>query len=119
MKDGFGVFAGGALMVVCCLLPLVLIGAGSAGIAGILAWIGGLNPILILAAVGGGGILAYHVVRRARGSTDRREGLPGDAPSALLRKEERERAGILTRSSSQQGGQGPERIPVTRRHLPE
>ncbi|MEE9267599.1 MAG: hypothetical protein V3V86_12815 [Gammaproteobacteria bacterium] len=74
MKEIFGVFAAGALMVVCCLLPLVLIGAGSAGIAGILAWFGGLNPILILAAVGGGGILAYHVVRRAKGSLDRREG---------------------------------------------
>ncbi len=116
MKETFGVFAAGALMVVCCVLPLVLIGAGSAGI---LAWFGGLNPILVLAAVGGGGVLAYHVVRRARGSADRREGLPGDAPSAVLRKEERERAGILTRSSSQRSGQGPERIPVTGRHLPE
>ncbi len=116
MKENFGVFAAGALMVVCCVLPLVLIGAGSAGI---LAWFGGLNPILVLAAVGGGGILAYHVVRRARGSADRREGLPGDAPSAVLRKEERERAGILTRSSSQRSGQGPQRIPVTGRHLPE
>jgi hypothetical protein len=84
-------------MVVCCVLPLVLIGAGSAGI---LAWFGGLNPILVLAAVGGGGILAYHLVRRARGSASQREGFPGDASSALLRKE---------------GG----RIPVTRRHLPE
>ncbi len=101
MREIFGVFAAGALMVVCCLLPLVLIGAGSAGI---LAWFGGLNPILVLAAVGGGGILAYHVVRRAKGSADRREGLPGDAPSALLRKE---------------GGQGPRRIPVIKRHLPE
>ncbi len=116
MKENFGVFAAGALMVVCCLLPLVLIGAGSAGI---LAWFGGLNPILVLAAVGGGGILAYYVVRRARGSADRREGRPGDAPSAVLRKEERERAGILTRSSSQRSGQGPQRIPVTGRHLPE
>ena len=89
MKEIFGVFAAGALMVVCCLLPLVLIGAGSAGIAGILAWFGGLNPILVLAALGGGGILAYHVVRRARGSADRREGVPGGAPSAVLRKEER------------------------------
>ncbi len=119
MKENFGVFAAGALMVVCCVLPLVLIGAGSAGIAGILAWFGGLNPILVLAAVGGGGILAYHLVRRAKGSADRREGLPGDAPSAVLRKEERERAGILTRSSSQRSGQGPQRIPVTGRHLPE
>ncbi len=116
MKENFGVFAAGALMVVCCVLPLVLIGAGSAGI---LAWFGGLNPILVLAAVGGGGILAYHVVRRARGSADRREGLPGDAPSAVLRKEERERAGILTRSSSQRSGQGPQRNPVTGRYLPE
>ena len=91
MKENFGVFAAGALMVVCCALPLVLIGAGSAGIAGILAWFGGLDPIPVLAAVGGGGILAYHVVRRARGSADRREGLPGDAPSAGLRKEERRR----------------------------
>ena len=119
MKETFGVFAAGALMVVCCLLPLVLIGAGSAGIAGILAWFGGLDPIPVLAVLGGGGILAYHVVRRARGPADRRDGLPGDAPSVLLRQEERERAGVLTRSSSQQGGQGPERIPVTRRHLPE
>ncbi len=101
MKENFGVFAAGALMVVCCVLPLVLIGAGSAGI---LAWFGGLNPILVLAAVGGGGILAYHVVRSARGSADRREGFPGDAPSAQLQKE---------------GGQGPQRIPVTGRHLPE
>jgi len=116
MKENFGVFAAGALMVVCCVLPLVLIGAGSAGI---LTWFGGLNPILVLAAVGGGGILAYHVVRRARGSADRREGLPGDAPSAVLRKEERERAGILTRSSSQRSGQGPQRNPVTGRYLPE
>ena len=116
MKENFGVFAAGALMVVCCVLPLVLIGAGSAGI---LAWFGGLNPILVLAAVGGGGILAYHVVRRARGSADRREGLPGDAPSAVLRKEERERAGILTRSGSQRSGQGPQRNPVTGRYLPE
>ena len=119
MKEKFGVFAGVALMVGCCLLPLVLIGAGSAGIAGILAWFGGLDPILVLAALGGGGILAYHVVRRARGSADRLERLPGDAPSAVLRKEEKERAGVLTRSSSLQGGQGPERIPVTRKHLPE
>ena len=37
MKEIFGVFAAGALMVVCCLLPIVLIGAGSAGIASILA----------------------------------------------------------------------------------
>lgn len=96
MKEIFGVFAAGALMVVCCVLPLVLVGAGSAGI---LAWLGGVNPILVLAAVGGGGVLAYHLVRRARGSADRREGLPGDAPSALFRKE---------------GGQGPRRIPVTR-----
>ncbi len=116
MKEIFGVFAAGALMVVCCLLPFVLKGAGSASI---LAWFGGLNPILVLAAVGGGGILGYHVVRRARGSADRREGLPGDAPSAVLRKEERERAGILTRSNSLRGGQGPERIPVIRRYLPE
>lgn len=65
MKEMFGVIAGVALMVGCCLLPLVLIGAGSAGIAGILAWFGGLNPILVLAALGGGGILAYHVFRRA------------------------------------------------------
>ncbi len=101
MKEIFGVFAAGALMVVCCVLPLVLVGAGSAGI---LAWFGGLNPILVLAAVGGGGVLAYHLVRRARGSANQREGIPGDAPSALLRKE---------------GGQGPWRIPVTRRHLPE
>ena len=101
MKENFGVFAAGALMVVCCVLPLVLIGAGSAGI---LAWLGGLNPILVLAAVGGGGVLAYHLVRRARGSANQREGIPGDAPSALLRKE---------------GGQGPWRIPVTRRHFPE
>jgi len=101
MKEIFGVFAAGALMVVCCVLPLVLVGAGSAGI---LAWLGGLNPILVLAAVGGGGVLAYHLVRRARGSANQREGIPGDAPSALLRKE---------------GGQGPWRIPVTRRHLPE
>ena len=101
MKEIFGVFAAGALMVVCCVLPLVLVGAGSAGI---LAWLGGVNPILVLAAVGGGGVLAYHVVRRARGSANQREGIPGDAPSALLRKE---------------GGQGPRRIPVTRRHLPE
>ncbi len=116
MKENFGVFAAGALMVVCCVLPLVLIGAGSAGI---LAWFGGLSPILVLAVLGGGGILAYHVVRRARGSADRREGLPGDVPSAVLRKEEREQAGILTRSSSQRSGQGPQRIPVTGRHLPE
>ncbi len=101
MKEFFGVFAAGALMVVCCVLPLVLVGAGSAGI---LAWLGGVNPILVLAAVGGGGVLAYHVVRRARGSDNQREGIPGDAPSALLRKE---------------GGQGPWRIPVTRRHFPE
>ncbi len=101
MKEIFGVFAAGALMVVCCVLPLVLVGAGSAGI---LAWFGGVNPILVLAAVGGGGVLAYHLVRRARGSANQREGIPGDAPSALLRKE---------------GGQGPWRIPVTRRHLPE
>ncbi len=101
MKEIFGVFAAGALMVVCCVLPLVLVGAGSAGI---LAWLGGLNPILVLAAVGGGGVLAYHLVRRARGSANQREGIPGDAPSALLRKE---------------GGKGPWRIPVTRRHLPE
>ncbi len=101
MKEIFGVFAAGALMAVCCLLPLVLVGVGSAGI---LAWFGGLNPILVLAAVGGGGILAYHVVRRTRGSADRREGLPGDAPSALLRKD---------------GGQGPRRIPVTGRQLLE
>ncbi len=104
MKEIFGVIAAGALMVVCCTLPLILAGAGSAGIAGILAWFGGLDPILVLAAVGGGGILAYHVVRRTRGSADRREGLPGDAPSALLRRV---------------GGQGPRRIPVTRRHLAE
>ena len=116
MKENFGVFAAGALMVVCCVLPLVLIGAGSAGI---LAWFGGLNPILVLAAFGGGGILAYHLVRRARGSADRRQGLSGDAPSAVLRNEERERAVILTRSSSQCSGQGPQRIPVTGRHLPE
>ncbi len=101
MKEIFGVFAAGTLMVVCCVLPLVLVGAGSAGI---LAWLGGVNPILVLAAVGGGGVLAYHVVRRTRGSANQREGIPGDAPSALLRKE---------------GGQGPRRIPVTRRHLPE
>ncbi len=119
MKETFGVFAAGALMVVCCLLPFVIIGAGSAGIAGILAWFGGLNPIPILAVLGGSGILAYHVVRRAKGSADRREGLPGDAPSAVLRKEERERAGILTRSSSQRSGQGPQRNPVTGRYLPE
>ena len=87
MKEIFGVIAAGALMVVCCALPLILVGAGSAGIAGILAWFGGLDPILVLAAVGGGGILAYHVVRRARVSAGRREGLPDDAPSALLRKE--------------------------------
>ncbi len=104
MKEIFGGLAAVALMVVCCALPLVLVGAGSAGIAGILAWLGGLNPILVLAAVGGGGVLAYHVVRRARGSANQREGIPGDAPSALLRKE---------------GGQGPWRIPVTRRHFPE
>ncbi len=97
MKETFGGLAAVALMVVCCALPLVLVGAGSAGI---LAWFGGLNPILVLAAVGGGGILAYHLVRRARGSTGWRERLPGGVPSALLRKE---------------GG----RIPVTRRHLPE
>ncbi len=101
MKEKFGVIAAGALMVVCCVLPLVLIGAGSAGI---LAWFGGLSPILVLAVLGGGGILAYHVVRRARVSAGRREGLPGDAPSALLRRV---------------GGQGPRRIPVTRRHLAE
>lgn len=101
MKEIFGVFAAGALMVVCCVLPLVLVGAGSAGI---LAWLGGLNPILVLAAVGGGGVLAYHVVRRTRGSANQREGIPGDAPSALLRKE---------------GRQGPTRIPVTGKHLPE
>ncbi len=111
MKENFGVFAAGALMVVCCVLPLVLIGAGSAGI---LAWFGGLSPILVLAVLGGGGILAYHLVRSARGSADRREGLPADALSAVLRKEER--AGILTRSSSQRSGQGPQRIPVTGRH---
>ncbi len=119
MKEKLGVFAAGALMVVCCLLPIVLIGAGSAGIAGILAWFGGLKPILVLAVLGGGGILAYHLVRRTKGSADRREGLPGDAPSAVLRKEERERAGILTRSSSQRSGQGPQRNPVTGRYLPE
>ncbi len=101
MKEFFGVFAAGALMVVCCVLPFVLIGAGSAGI---LAWLGGVNPILVLAAVGGGGVLAYHVVRRTRGSANQREGIPGDAPSALLRRV---------------GGQGPRRIPVTRRHLAE
>ncbi len=104
MKEIFGVFAAGALMVVCCALPLILVGAGSAGIAGILAWFGGLNPILVLAVLGGGGFLAYHVVRRARDSDGRREGLPGDAPSAVLRK---------------QGAQGPRRMPVTRRHFPE
>ncbi len=64
MKENFGVFAAGALMVVCCVLPLVLIGAGSAGI---LAWFGGLSPILVLAVLGGGGILAYHVARRRGG----------------------------------------------------
>ncbi len=101
MKEKFGVFTAGALMVVCCALPLVLVGAGSAGI---LAWFGGLSPILVLAVLGGGGILAYHVVRHAKGSADRREGLPGDAPSALLRKE---------------SGQWPQRIQVTGRHLPE
>ncbi len=80
MKEIFGVFTAGALMVVCCLLPLVLIGAGSVGIAGVLAWFGGLYPILFLTALGGGGILGYHVVRRAGGSANRREGRPGDAP---------------------------------------
>jgi hypothetical protein len=100
MKEIFGGLAAVALMIGCCLLPLVLIGAGSAGIAGILAWFGGLNPILVLAVLGSGGFLAYHAVRRARGSAGRREGLPGDAPTAMVRKE---------------GG----RIPVTRRHLPE
>ena len=119
MKETFGVFGAVALMVGCCLLPLVLIGAGSAGIAGILAWFGGLNPVLVLAALGGGGILAYHVVRRPRGPADRREGLPGDVPSALRRQEERERAGVLTRPSSQRGGPRPEGKPVARRHLPE
>ena len=37
MKEIFGMIAGFALMVGCCLLPLVLLGAGSASIAGILA----------------------------------------------------------------------------------
>ena len=116
MKEIFGGLAAVALMVVCCALPLVLVGAGSAGI---LAWFSGLNLFLVLAAVVGGGILAYHVARRARSSADRREGLPGDAPSALHRKEKRKWAGNLTRSSLQQRGQGPERKQVPRRHFAE
>lgn len=70
---------GTAAMVVCCLLPVLIVGGGAAGI---LAWIGGLNPSLILAAVGVGGVVAYYVVRRGRKTADRRERLPGAAPPA-------------------------------------
>lgn len=119
MKDVFGVIAGGALMVVCCLLPFILVGAGSATIAGILAWIGDLDPILVLAVVGGGGILAYHVVRRARVVGDRRSGLPRAAPAAAPRKEDKAREGFRAPPDPQQGGPEPERKSVTRRFFQE
>lgn len=54
---------GGALMVLCCLLPLLVVGGGAMGL---LAWIGGLDPALILGAVGVGGVLVYLVVRRKK-----------------------------------------------------
>ena len=66
-------------MVVCCVLPVLIVGGGAAGI---LAWIGGLNTSLILAAVGVGGVVAYYVVRRGRKTADRHEGLSGAVPPA-------------------------------------
>ena len=71
--------AGTAAMVVCCLVPVLIVGGGAAGL---LAWIGGLNPSLILAAVGVGGVVAYYVVRRGRKTANRSEGLPRAAPLA-------------------------------------
>ena len=72
MKEIFGVIAGVALMVGCCLLPLVLLGAGSASIAGILAWIGGLDPLLGIGAVIA--VLLVIGVIRLRKGDDRRRG---------------------------------------------
>ncbi len=79
MDNPNGLLAVAGLMVVCCLLPVIVLGGGAAGI---FAWIGGLNPFLILAAVAGGGVLAYHILRRARVAGDRRETLPGSSPTA-------------------------------------
>ncbi len=73
------VLAGAGLMVVCCLLPVILLGGGAAGM---FAWIGGLDRVLILAAVVGGGALAYYVIRRAKVAADRRQRLAVSAPAA-------------------------------------
>ncbi len=69
MKEIFGVIAGVALMVGCCLL---LLGAGSASIAGILAWIGGLDPLLAIGAVIAV-LLVIGVIRLRKGDDRRRE----------------------------------------------
>ena len=43
-NDLWAPIGGGVLMVVCCGLPLVFVGGGAAGI---LAWLGGLDPLAI------------------------------------------------------------------------
>ncbi len=83
MDNPNGLLAAAGLMVVCCLLPVIVVGGGAAGI---FAWIGGLNPFLILAAVAGGGVLAYHIFRRAKVAGDRRNRLPESSPTAAPNK---------------------------------
>ena len=89
--------AGAAAMVVCCLLPVLLLGGGAAGLLG---WIGGLDPSLILAAVGVGGVVAYYVVRRARNTADRSVRLPGAAPLAAQRNSARNSDDVFSNRSS-------------------
>ena len=67
MMNGKGLLAAGGLMVVCCLAPVILLGGGAAGL---LAWIGGLKPYLIPAAIVGGIVVSYYVFRRARVAAD-------------------------------------------------
>ncbi len=91
------VLAGAGLMVVCCLLPMILLGGGAAGI---FAWIGGLNGVLILAAVVGGGALAYYVIGRARVTADRCQKLAVSAPAATPDNSERKHQGFVARQNS-------------------
>ena len=64
------------------------------------AWIGGLDPVLVLAAVVGGGALAYYVIRRAKVAADRRQRLAMSAPATAPDSSEWKHAGVVARQNS-------------------
>ena len=68
ISGGF-VAGAAALMVVCCLAPVLFVSFG----AGLWAWLGGLTALEIAGAAVIAGVIAYAILRRKRRAVPERD----------------------------------------------